>query len=518
MITPEKSDQNSYFESLPELDLDFETVDVDVLKLIPEKFARKHSVLAVGYSDRNEIKLVFGDSALFLQAKHLLRKRFANQKLLFFRSDKKTVQSLMPYYKHYSIQEFKKLIEQKTDQLRDPKLRNDNTAEVKKIVNLIIDRAFVMNVSDVHIEAYGEKTSLRFRIDGVLFRVMDLDIVIHEMIVTRLKVMANLYTDEHNIPQDGKIVYTFQERDINIRVSVVPTIHGENIVLRLLAGQASELMLTNIGMTDSERKYVEKIIGQIGGMILIAGPTGSGKTTTLYSILKVINDESLKIITIEDPVEYDIDGVTQIQINERKNLTFETGLRSILRHDPDVVMVGEIRDEPTAQIAVDAAMTGHLVMSTIHTNDAPTALPRLLNMDINPFLIASTVKLVISQRLMRRLCSVCKQTKAYTKADFIKKYVGIDPEPFFGDQEVINLSEPAGCEYCGYTGYEGRIGAFEVMVVTEEMRELIMQKANSDKIREFAKEQGMRPLLLSAARHVLDQISTVDELIRVIKI
>jgi type II secretory ATPase GspE/PulE/Tfp pilus assembly ATPase PilB-like protein len=327
--------------------------------------------------------------------------------------------------------------------------------------------------------------------------------------------MAKLRTDEHRSAQDGKIRVKFEKEKLDIRVSIIPIVEGEKIVMRLLSARSRQLSLEDLGLAGEDLVKLKKEYSKPYGMVLATGPTGAGKSTTLYAILKILNRREVNISTIEDPVEYDIEGINQIQVNAKTNLTFATGLRSILRQDPDVIMVGEIRDTETADMAINAAMTGHLVLSTLHTNDAPTALPRFLKMGIEPFLIASTVNIIIAQRLIRKTCSQCIVSEPTSSADLKKKFLpGLIDKHFGPNKKNIRLYHSKGCPVCGNTGYSGRIGIFEVLVVNEAIRDLIMKRANADEIREQAIKEGMKTMIEDGIKKALAGTTTIEEVLR----
>jgi len=390
-----------------------------------------------------------------------------------------------------------------------------------KLVDGLITHAYESRASDIHLDPDENVLNVRLRIDGVLHHIFTLPKDIHPEVVSRLKVLSGLRTDEHQSPQDGRIKFTTlspsrtekgQRLSFDIRVSIVPTYHGENAVLRLLAEQGQAFELENIGLSERDLKIVQTAITFSYGMILVTGPTGSGKTTTLYTMLKKLNVPEVSIITIEDPIEYSVKDVNQIQVNTQTDLTFAKGLRSILRQDPNIIMVGEIRDEDTAGIAVNAALTGHLLLSTLHTNDAATTLPRLLDMKVEPFLIASTVNIAIGQRLVRRICEHCKKEKELTAAEFesLKKSI---PEAAEINKKKFYYGE--GCEVCGGSGYLGRIGIYEVLGVTPTIKKAITEQRSSDQIEEIAKSEGMTTMAQDGLKKAEAGITTIEEVLRV---
>ncbi|MCU0653163.1 MAG: GspE/PulE family protein [Candidatus Pacebacteria bacterium] len=386
-------------------------------------------------------------------------------------------------------------------------------ASVIKLVAFIIEGAQDSRASDIHIEPQGESIRVRYRIDGWLKDFYSLPIVVHPEIISRIKILSGLRTDEHQAPQDGRFRLIIGGRQVDIRVSVAPTYYGENAVLRLLADQAEAFTLESLGFSAQNITKIEAAAKKPYGMILATGPTGSGKTTTLYTLLKELNKEKISIITIEDPVEYSVNGIQQIQVNPRTDLTFASGLRSILRQDPNIIMVGEIRDAETAGIAVNAALTGHLMLSTLHTNDAATTLPRLLDMKIESYLIASTVNVAIGQRLVRRICPNCKTERKITAAE-LKSLGHVIPEDILGKKKEFYYGQ--GCDKCGKTGYSGRLGIHEVLVPDNSIREAVLKKASSGQIRDIAVAEGMVPIVEDGFIKAQQGITTIEEIIRML--
>ena len=395
-----------------------------------------------------------------------------------------------------------------------------------RMVKKIIIEAYRNRVSDIHIEPRSSGDSVvRFRIDGVLHDVAHIPESLHVQVLSRIKVMAKLRTDEHQIPQDGKIEFSSEEKDsdIDIRVSIVPVTDGEKSVLRILAERSRQFSLSSIGLVENDLKKVKEAYKKPYGMILATGPTGCGKTTTLYAILKLLNKRQVNIMTIEDPVEYDIEGVSQIQVNPKAKLTFATGLRSILRQDPNIILVGEIRDEETAGIAVNLALTGHLVLSTLHTNDSATAIPRLIDLGVEPFLIASTASVIIAQRLVRKVHDNCRISENMSAAEVAKKIGWEMAEKMFGfkkdkPEEALHFYRGKGCSACQGTGYQGRIGIFEVMEIDDALRQAISQSKDADVIKGLAEEKGMSGMLEDGLEKVKLGITTIDEVLGATKL
>jgi general secretion pathway protein E/type IV pilus assembly protein PilB len=385
----------------------------------------------------------------------------------------------------------------------------EDEASIIHFVNQVLRDAIELRASDIHLEPFEDEFRIRYRIDGVL---QDIPVPaqlkrFQPAIVSRVKILSHLNIAEKRLPQDGRIKIRIDESEVDIRVSVIPMLHGEAVVMRLLRQDATLRGMGELDMDDREFKSFQRVLQLPHGIILVTGPTGSGKTSTLYTALNEINDALRKIITIEDPIEYQLRGVNQIQVSEKAGLTFARGLRSILRHDPDVILIGEIRDQETAQIAVQASLTGHLVFSTLHTNDAPGALTRLVDMGVEPYLVASSLEAVLAQRLVRVLCTHCKQEDRSPTAQAFKASVGIPAN--------VAIYRSIGCRECRNTGFHGRHAIFEWMDTDEDIRQLILKSASSDQIRDTARRAGMRTLAEDGWRLVARGITTVEEVLSV---
>jgi type IV pilus assembly protein PilB len=381
-------------------------------------------------------------------------------------------------------------------------------APVVKLVNQIVAQAVELGASDVHLAPDGHEVRVRVRVDGIL---QDITTVPRRMaagVVSRVKIMADLDIAERRLPQDGRVSLTVDGRHVDLRIVTLPSVHGESIVMRILDKDSVVMKLEKLGMADVERERFERAFHQTHGAVLVTGPTGSGKSTTLYAALLELNTPEKNIITVEDPVEYQIQGLTQVQVATKAGLTFSTGLRAMVRADPDVIMVGEIRDRETAQIAVESALTGHLVLSTLHTNDAPSAITRLVEMGIEPFLVASAVDCVVAQRLARMLCSGCKQ-RTIVPAEVLRQN---------GYRARVDLEayEPVGCRRCSNSGYRGRVGIYEVMLTSPEIRQLTLERRSADELREVAMREGMRRLRDDGLEKVRQGLTSVAEIARVL--
>ncbi len=395
-------------------------------------------------------------------------------------------------------------------------LERGKDVSIINLVDSLIEKAHVGRVSDIHIDPSVQSVKVRFRVDGVLQEAFVFPKTIHNEIISRIKVLAKLRTDEHQATQDGRFRHSFTETGefVDLRVSVIPTYHGENAVLRLLSDKAENFTLDALGFSESDQKKILTAIKKPNGMILATGPTGSGKTTTLYTLIKMLNSPEVSIITIEDPIEYAVADVEQIQVNAKTGLTFANGLRSILRQDPNIIMVGEIRDAETANIAVNTALTGHLLLSTLHTNDAATTLPRLLDMGIEEYLVASTVSIAIGQRLVRKICKNCKTKVAITPA--IKESLVGTP---FGKliENETNAYKGKGCDECSGSGYSGRTCINEVLVADDQIREAILKKASAIELRNLAISKGMTTMLSDGYNKVKNGETTIEEILRVVQ-
>ena len=490
-----------------------ENVTEDVVHLIPESFARAKHLIPLG-EEKGKVVIATADPKNVL-LKSLLEK-YVRKQVEFVYATAQDLQDHMYVFR-------RDLSEVLTEAIEGRSATGIDTSIIT-VVDTIIDFAYQAGASDIHIEPEDDYAIVRYRVDGVLSDVAELPIDAHDSIITRLKVMGRLATDEHRAAQDGKIVYENPYGDsIEIRLSIVPTTHNEKSVMRLLSDKSRRFSMVDLGMHEEDYKKLSELIHRPWGMILVTGPTGSGKTTTLYSVLKSLNKRGVNITTVEDPVEYDIEGVNQIQVNEKTNLTFAKGLRSIVRQDPDIIMVGEIRDKETAGISVNAAMTGHLVLSSLHTNDAATAFLRLTDMEVEDFLIASIINVVIAQRLVRKVCMSCIHSSGLSAVE--KQIVEHNPQVKKYLQELskrkdlkkMQIYKGKGCSVCNMTGYHGRAGVFEMLLVSDKIREAIMDHKNADEIHDIAVEEGMTTMLYDGIRKVLTGVTSLEEVMRVIR-
>ena len=488
------------------------TIAPDVFNIIPEKMARKKKVIPFA-RDSSGLKLAMTDPTNKELVQMISRK--VGLPVSTYLSTEQDISNALKIYRKDLQGTFDQLIKGTIGTGTSPAISD---VPMSKIVDLLIGYAYQDKASDVHIEPEEKDSLVRFRIDGILHDVLFLPKSLHDQIITRIKILSRLRTDEHLSPQDGKMRINLEEEEIDVRVSILPVTEGEKAVLRLLSSKFRKFSLIDLGMNEKDLKKVKDAYSKSYGMILSTGPTGSGKTTSIYAILKILNTREKNITTIEDPAEYRIKGVNQINVNTKTNLTFANGLRSILRQDPNIIFVGEIRDSETAGIAVNASLTGHLVLSTLHTNDAATALPRLIDMDVEPFLVASTVNVIIAQRLVRKICDVCKGTRSITKEELLKNLPPDVVQKFAPDKQNVTIYQGAGCKVCHFTGYAGRIGVFEVLEVTKDIRDLISKRQDADVILQRAIEEGMTTMLDDGLEKVLKGATTIEEVLRVTKI
>ena len=488
------------------------SIPVEGFRIIPERIARKYRLISFG-KDEKGIKVATADPKNKKQIEMITKK--TGEKVVVYLATERDIDNAFHIYR--------KDIQKKFDSI----LNNDiyaktsrtilDEAPIAKIVDMVIEYAYQDRASDVHIEPQEEDTLIRFRIDGMLHDTLKFPKDLHDRVISRIKVLSRLRTDEHMAAQDGKMRLDMAEEKLDIRVSILPIADGEKVVMRLLSTHTRQFSLIDLGMSEIDLKKLTTAINKSFGMILSTGPTGSGKSTSIYAILKIINRREKNITTIEDPVEYRIKGVNQINVNPKTGLTFASGLRSILRQDPNVIFVGEIRDIETAGIAVNAALTGHLVLSTLHTNDASTTLPRLTDMKIEPFLVASTVNVIVAQRLIRKICDMCKASIDITKEELAKNMPIELLNKHFADANPIRIFHGQGCKICHNTGYVGRVGVFEVLEISKEIRKLIVSKADADIIAHQAISEGMTTILDDGMDKVKAGVTTLEEVLRVTK-
>ncbi|WP_427339164.1 type II secretion system ATPase GspE [Caloranaerobacter sp. DY30410] len=497
-----------YQLGIPHMDLDKYFIDPEVPKIIPEKLARRHTLIPIK-KDGNKLIVAMADPLnIFAIDDIKIATGLDVEPVISTRKD--ILNSIEQYYgkeiAEKAVEDFKKQYNvDDINEIDEEIITQINNAPVVRLINSIIKQAVNSRASDIHIEPFENRLRIRFRIDGQLQEIMSPSISTHSAIVTRIKIMGKMNIAEKRIPQDGRLEMNIDGREIDLRISTMPTVYGEKVVIRLLDRGNFLFNKEQLGFIDENLLRFDKIVKNPNGIILVTGPTGSGKTTTLYALLRELNSMDKNIITLEDPVEYKLDGINQVQINNKAGLTFATGLRSILRQDPDIIMVGEIRDEETARLAVRAAITGHLVISTMHTNDAPSTVARLIDMGIEPYLISSSLVGVISQRLVRKICDNCKIS--YTPDQIEIKSLNID--------ENTRLFKGKGCSQCYNTGYKGRTAIHEIMIIDKEIRRLIDENASNDILRINSLKNGMITLRENCRYLVLEGITTFEELMRV---
>lgn len=513
--------------SFPFVLLKGKEIKKEVLDLVPAPLAQTHQVVAFE-KDKNNINLAMLDPG-DIQTIEFIHRKTALNPIVFLTTPSDIKDALHRY--HAGLEgdtTIQKLSEpNKTSETDLQKVAEE--LPIINIVNSILEHAVYEGASDIHIEPSEKEVDVRYRVDGMLKNVMTLPKNVQNGIIARIKVLAKLKIDEHMKPQDGRLKMQLQDEKLSFRVSIIPVYDGEKIVMRILHEGQKPLSLDELGFLPGPKSLVEKAIEKPHGMILVTGPTGSGKTTTLYSILGILNQPDVNISTIEDPIEYHVKGINQSQINPAIGFTFASGLRAFLRQDPDIIMVGEIRDKETAEIAIHAAMTGHLVLSTLHTNDAPTTLPRLIDMDIPPFLIAFTANIIVAQRLVRKICEHCKKEYHLEKGEIqelLRLFDNKKIEDLFLGQKIkltakeknledIVFYHGEGCRRCNNSGYKGRQGIYEVMDIDAEMIKKINEKADADVIKDLARKKGMITMMEDGLVKSKLGITTIEEVLRV---
>src|SRR3989344_3434554 len=500
---------------LPYIALRSRTITDKVLTLVPENLARRYRIMPIAATD-TEISIAMEDPDNFEAIEAIRRRTGRNVKPVY--ATKGDIARALNQYKRNFKEKFEQIIVENAkkattlkEQTIEKLLKVAQDLPVVKIFDALLEYAVAENASDIHIETASDNLFIRLRIDGVLLDTLNLPKTIQPAIVARIKVLSNLKIDEHRVPQDGRFRFQIDENLVALRVSIIPGFYGENVVLRLLQETARPLSFEELGIMGQNLKYVKDNLQRSFGMILVTGPTGSGKTTTLYSALNILNTPKINICTVEDPIEYGIARVNQIQVNPQTKLTFAVGLRALLRHDPDIIMVGEIRDEETVSIAIHAALTGHLVLSTIHTNNAVSTIARFLDMGAKEYLLASTINLVIAQRLVRRICQRC--ISEYVPQKEVLEQMSVLIKETSSPKRRMKYFKGKGCEECSNSGFRGRLGVYEVLNVDSEIRELIAQKAPASKIRDVASEKNMKTMFEDGLDKVQAGLTTIDEML-----
>lgn len=508
----------------PFFDISSKEIKKDILNLVPAPLAQTHQIIAFD-KKADEIYLATIDPE-DIQTIEFIRRKTGLEPKIFVTNPSNIKNTLHRY--HANLEDdtvITKLSEKKNKEDKDLKKQAEELPIIN-IVNSILEHAIYEGASDIHIEPTEKELSVRYRIDGILHDVMSLPKNVQEGIIARIKILSKLKIDEHMKPQDGRFKIKVQDEALSFRVSILPVYDGEKIVMRVLHEGSKPLSLDELGFLPKAKAKVKYAIAKPHGTVLVTGPTGSGKTTTLYSILGILNTKEVNISTIEDPIEYHVDGINQSQVNSKIGYDFASGLRAFLRQDPDIIMVGEIRDEETAEIAIHAAMTGHLVLSTLHTNDAPTTLPRLADMNVPPFLLGFTTNIIIAQRLVRKICEKCKAPYTLSETEIKELEKNLENKNLKDllkenkmkteDEKISSATfyRGQGCNHCQDTGYKGRIGIYEVLDMDEGLVKKINEHANADDIKKYALEQGMTTMFEDGLIKSLKGITTIEEILR----
>ena len=486
-------------------------IEENVLKLVDVAVLRKYVMVPIGFSpnNMNEVRVAMADP-MDMRGIDDFSIITNLQVAPVIATTHDIMLTLDRFYGSSEARKEAYALERRQEEQREQEKENDEdiaNSPIVLLVNAMIEQAARQRASDIHIEALESRVRIRYRIDGVLYEKASYDIRLLNAITARIKIIGGMDISEKRKPQDGRITLVVDRVEYDIRVSILPTIYGEKVVMRLAAKSALNRDKSQLGFKPYELKQFDYILKNPHGIILVTGPTGSGKSTTLYTALSELNKEDVNIITVEDPVEANIDGINQVQVNTKADLTFASALRSILRQDPDIIMIGEIRDQETASIAVQASITGHLVVSTLHTNSSASTITRLEDMGIESYLIADSVIGVIAQRLVRRLCPFCKKPKQATKDE--KEFMGMREE------EDVTIYEPCGCSKCDNTGFKGRIGVYEIMQITPKLKTIISKREGADILKEEALKEGMHTLRMSATDYVLDGTTSFSEMVKV---
>lgn len=507
---------------VPYIDITTSAIDPQALGFISESIARKYTIVPVSYDSKTDTISIAGKDPFNISLVDFLEKKTGKKIRLAIGYEDDILKAIDIAYSQSLSPEVKEAL--KEVQFEVPKETETagttiREAPIAKILSTILEFAVKSRASDIHIEPEETKTRVRYRIDGILQEKLSLPKGLHEALVSRTKILSEMKIDEKRIPQDGRFGFKIGEEEIDLRVSSLPTVNGEKIVMRLLKKTGGLPSLSQLGLRGPQLRDLEEAITKPYGIILVTGPTGSGKTTTLYSILTRLNKPSVNIVTLEDPVEYQILGINQVQINPQAGLTFAAGLRSFLRQDPNIILVGEIRDKETTQLAIQAALTGHLVFSTLHTNDSSTAIPRLIDLGAEPFLIASVLNASMAQRIVRKVCEFCK--KSYEPhqevQENIKQVLGpLLPKEYAS--KPIMLSKGEGCNECANTGYQGRVAIFEVLKVTTTINKMVLQEASGKEIETQARKEGLIMMKQDGYLKALEGETTIEEVLRVAEV
>jgi len=511
------------FLNVPFIDISSSAADPQALNSIPESVARTYSIFPYAFDAKTNTVYVASADPLNFNVNDFLEKKTGKKIVLALGNIDDILTGISASYAHGLSPEVKEALAEVSP--NDVSQEKEATAIVKeapiaKIVDTILEFAMKGRASDIHIEAQEDKTRIRYRIDGVLQEKLTLPRTIHDSLVSRIKILSEMKIDERRIPQDGRFSFKMGDQEVDLRVSTLPTVHGEKVVMRLLKKTGGLPLLSELGLRGTQYKDLEEAISKPYGIILVTGPTGSGKTTTLYSVLTKLNKPTVNIVTLEDPVEYQISGINQVQTNPQAGLTFAAGLRSFLRQDPNIILVGEIRDKETTSLAIQAALTGHLVFSTLHTNDAATAIPRLIDLGGEPFLISSVLNASLAQRIARRVCESCKET--YEPSALVKENIqavlGTLLPAKYTQGEKMTLSRGRGCAECNFSGYLGRIAIFEVLRITPAVNKMILRSASAKEIEAQARSETMIIMKQDGYLKALDGLTTIEEVLRIAEV
>lgn len=510
--------------NVPFVDIAAAAIDPQALTLIPEAVARRFLIIPYNYDQKNETLFLASTNPNDTTVINFIEKKTNKRTVFALAFETEIIKAIDLSYSRGLSPEIHQALEEVSSMEQKQKVTNTTSiteAPIAKIVDTILEFALKSRTSDVHIEPSENQTRVRYRIDGILQAKLILPKTIHDSLVSRIKILSQLKIDERRVPQDGRFEFSLGNDTVDLRVSTLPTVNGEKVVMRILKKSGGLPSLTELGLRGPQFKDLQEAITKPYGIILVTGPTGSGKTTTLYSILTNLNKPSVNIVTLEDPVEYQIPGLNQVQINAQAGLTFANGLRSFLRQDPNIILVGEIRDKETTQLAIQAALTGHLVFSTLHTNDSATAIPRLIDLGGEPFLIASVLNASVAQRIARKICDHCKTT--YEPPQSIKDNIStvladLLPDKYHNNQTPIQLYKGEGCAECSYTGYRGRVAIFEVLKISAQINRMILKQASAREIVEESKKEGMIIMKQDGYLKALEGITTIEEVLRIAEV
>lgn len=509
--------------NIPYVDLGTTPIDPQAVSLISESIARKFNIIPYKFDSENQTIYLGSFDPFNTFIPDFLEKKTGKRIILALADPQEIQKTTGFFYSQGLTPEVKEALEE-YQPMKEQKLSSEGSiikeAPISKIVSTIVEFAIKSRASDIHIEPQESKTKVRYRIDGILQEKLSLPKSIHEGLISRIKILSGMKIDEKRIPQDGRFSYKLGEEEVDLRISTLPTVHGEKVVMRLLKKTGGVPSLFDLGLRGPQYRDLEEAVLKPYGIILVTGPTGSGKTTTLYSILSRLNKPSINIITLEDPVEYQLPGINQVQINPQAGLTFANGLRAFLRQDPNIILVGEVRDKETTQLAIQAALTGHLVFSTLHTNDSATTIPRLIDLGGEPFLIASVLNAVVAQRICRKICPFCKIQ--YEPPEEVKKNIKevldkLLPKPY-QEGKSMTLFKGQGCADCDNSGYLGRVAIFEVLKISSTITKMILKQEAAKNIENQAKQEGLIIMKQDGYLKALEGITTIEEVLRVAEV